>query len=153
MAFNAKVWWKRKELFIQKLYRFRVIVECHRLILKVPYNTPYTHIYSPSFPLFSQSGQSGVPFLRGKKKKKEICGLASSRFSPLIHALLAGLPRFQASAVSPQSPVLNPSPCGTFTWPTSESPFTAFLPTRSLLCFSKLLRELCIAATSCFPAS
>ena len=29
IALNARVWWKGKELFIQMLYRFRVMAECH----------------------------------------------------------------------------------------------------------------------------
>ena len=39
------------------------------------------------------------------------------------------------------SPVLNPNPHGAFSWPTSKSPFTPFLPAASLLRSSKLLRE------------
>ena len=52
--------------------------------------------------------------------------------SPSVPAPSAVLP--------PQSPV-NPKPCGTFSWPTSKSPFTPFLPAASLLHSSKLLRE------------
>ena len=39
------------------------------------------------------------------------------------------------------SPVLNLKPHGTFSWPTSKSPFTPFVPLASLLHSSKLLRE------------
>ena len=41
----------------------------------------------------------------------------------------------------PESPVLNPKPHGTSSWPTSKSPLTPFLPTVSLLHASKLPRE------------
>ena len=41
----------------------------------------------------------------------------------------------------PGSPVLDPNPHGTFPWPTSESPFTPFLPVLSLLRSSEPLRE------------
>ena len=72
----------------------------------------------------------------------EVCGSGSPRFFPVIHARLAGLPWFPApSAVSSRSPVLNPNPFGTFSLPTSESPFTPFLPTMPLLHSSKPLRE------------
>ena len=40
-----------------------------------------------------------------------------------------------------RSLVLNPNPCGTFSWPTCKSPFTPFLPIASLFQSSKLLRE------------
>ena len=71
----------------------------------------------------------------------EVCGSSSPRFFSVILAQLAGLPRFPApSTVSLGSPVLNPKPHYTFSWPTSKSPFTLFLPA-SLLNSSKLLRE------------
>ena len=55
---------------------------------------------------------------------------------------LAGLSWFLApSPVFLRSPVLNPKPRGTFSWPTGKSPFTPFLPTESLLHSSKLLRK------------
>ena len=83
--------------------------------------------------------QSWVPYL-GKTDK--VRGSGGPRFFPVICAQMVGLPQFPApSAVSPGSPVLNPDPRGTFSWPTSKSPFTPFLPAMSLLHSSKLLRE------------
>ena len=63
------------------------------------------------------------------------------QFFPVTRAQLAGLPQFPApSALSlPRSPVLNPNPHGTFSWPTSKSPLTLFLPAVSLLHSSELL--------------
>ena len=87
-------------------------------------------------------------------KEIEVRGSGRRWFFPVIRAQLAGLLWFPApSAVSLGSPVLNPKPHFTFSWPASRSPFNPVLPTASLLHSSKLLRELCIAATSCFPAS
>ena len=75
-------------------------------------------------------------------KEIEVHGSGSPRFSSVIRAWLAGLPWFPTpSAVLLVSLVNNPKPRGTFSWPTSESPFTPFLPAASLLHSSKLLRE------------
>ena len=75
-------------------------------------------------------------------KEIEVYGSGSPRFFPVIRAWLAGLPRFPApSAVSQGFPVLNPKSHGTFSWPASKSRFTPFLPARSVLHFSKLLRK------------
>ena len=68
-----------------------------------------------------------------QKKKNlspQLISPSSSQYSVLGWA---GLLRSPApSAVSPpQSPVLNPKPRGTFSWPTSGSPFTPFLLTWS----------------------
>ena len=100
--------------------------------LKTPRNT-----HSPSFPPFPSQGYHILG------KEIEVCGSGSPSFFPVIRAGLAGLPRFPAlSAVSlSRSPVLNLNPRGTFSWPTSKSPFTPFLPAASLLHSSKLLRE------------
>ena len=76
------------------------------------------------------------------RKEIEVHGSGSLWLFPVILAQLSGLPRFLApSAVSLGSPVLNPNLHGTFSWPTSRSPFTPFLPAVSLLHSSKLLRE------------
>ena len=77
-----------------------------------------------------------------QEKKIEVRGSGSPQFFPVIRALRTGLPRFPApSAVLLGSLVLNPKPHCTFSWPTSKSPFTPFLPAASLLHSSKLLRE------------
>ena len=76
-------------------------------------------------------------------KQIEVCASGSPRLFPVIRAQLAGLPRFPTpSAVSLGSLVLNPKPHGTFSWPTSKSPFTPFLTVMSFLHSSKLLRAL-----------
>ena len=99
-----------------------------------PLKHPQTHTVLP--PTFAQSG---VPYFR---KKRKVPGSGSPQFFPVICALLAGLPQVPApSAVLPGSPILNPKPCGTFSWPTSKSPFTTFLPAMSVVHSSKLLRE------------
>ena len=99
-----------------------------------PLKHPQTHTVLPSPPLFAQS--------RVKDWAIEVRGSGSPWFFPVVCVRLAGLPQFPApSAVSPASPVLNLKPHFTFSWPTSKSPFTPFLPAASLLHSSKLLRE------------
>ena len=89
-----------------------------------PLKHPQTH--SPSFPLLPSLASPGYCI---SGKEIEVCGSGSPRFFPIIRAWLAGLLWFPAPpAVSPGSPVLSPNPCGTFSWPTSKSPFTPFLP-------------------------
>ena len=107
-------------------------------------------IHSPSFPHLPSLGYH----ISGKEI--EAHGSSSPWFLPAICAQLAGLPRFPAppSAVLLGSPVLNPKPHGTFSWPTSKSPVTLFFPCKvSPVFFQTAKRELRIAATSCFPAS
>ena len=107
------------------------------IFIKIPKSlkTP-TNTHSPSFPLLPSSGYH----ISGKEI--EVHGSGSPRFFPVIRARLAGLPWFPApSAVSPGSPVLNPDPRGTFSWPTSKSPFTPFRPAAFLLHSSKQLKE------------
>ena len=126
IALNARYWWKGKELFIQKLYRF-TSNDLMSLKSQSPLKHPQTHTVLP--PTFAQSG---VPYFR---KKNRVCGSASLWFFPLIRAQLAGLPWFPApSAVLLRSLVLNPNPRGTFSWPASKSPFTTFLPCKVLHC-------------------
>ena len=117
---------------------------------QIPLNTHKNTLLPPcSF------AQSGVPNI-AQGKKIEVRGLASSRFFPVIGAQLTGLLRFPApSAVSLQSPVLNPNPRGTFSWLTSTSPFTPFFPTMSLLRSSEQLKRaarlhVCYILLSCF---
>ena len=100
-----------------------------------PLKHPQTHTVLPSPLLFAQS--------RVKDWAIEVRGSGSPSFFPVIRVRLVGLPRFPApSALSlPRSPVLNPNPHGTFSWPTSKSPLTLFLPAVSLLHSSKLLRD------------
>ena len=99
-----------------------------------PLKHPQTH--SPSFPPLTSQGYCI------SEKEMEVRGSGSPQSFPVIHAQLAGLPWFPAlSAMSLGSPVLHPNPRDTFSWPTSKSAFTLFLPTASLLHSSKLLRE------------
>ena len=99
-----------------------------------PLKHPQTH--SSFFPALPSQGYH-IP-----GKEIEVCGSGRPLFFPVVCVQLAGLPQYPApSAVSPGSPVLNPKPYGNFSWPTSKSPFTPFLPAASLLHSSKLLRE------------
>ena len=98
--------------------------------LKTPTNT-----HSPSFSPLPSLGYH----ISGKEI--EVCGSGSLWFFPVICAQLAGFPWSPApSAVSLGSPVLNPKPHCTFSWTTSKSAFTPFLPAVCLLHSSKLLR-------------
>ena len=92
-----------------------------------PLKHPQTHTVLP-FPLCPVWGTIS------QAKKSESMAQVAPRFL-IIRAQLADRPRLPAPlAVSPpRSPVFNPNPCDTFSWPTSKSPFTPFLPAASLL--------------------
>ena len=92
----------------------------------------HTQSFLPPF------SQSRVPYFR---KRIEVCCSGSPQCFPVICAGLSGLLQFpEPSAVSPRrSPVLNPNPHGTFSWPTSKSPFTPFFPCKALHCLSCFL--------------
>ena len=94
-----------------------------QLNLKVPLICPQTQTQS-CLPLPNQASQGHC--IAGK----EIAVCSSARL-PVPPSMLswAGLPQSPAPpAVSPRSPVLNPKPRGTPSWPAGKSPFTPFLP-------------------------
>lgn len=68
--------------------------------------------------------QSGVQYVR--KKKKSVAWLAPD---PSQWSVLS----WQVWGSQPHSSGLNPNPCGIFSWPTRESPFTPLLPWKSLI--------------------
>ena len=97
-SLNARDWWKGKELLF--------------IWNNTEYGLKFFRIPTNAQSFLLPSAHSGVPYLR---KEVEVLGSGC----PSVPAPTAMLP--------PQSPV-SPKPCGTFSWPTSKSPFTPFLP-------------------------
>ena len=104
-----------------------------QLNFKVPLKHPQAHTVLPSSlcpvrPVSEHANQKYHP----PEEKEQKSTAHFSQFLSVIHAQLGRSPtaRSTISYVAP-SPVLNPKPCGTSSWPTSKSPFTSFLPTWS----------------------